>query len=122
MSRTDQAVRVARRFIVGSFVSDKLEEPPPELEQQDTNKILIQVRSGVGRALRGLAPAQTVEREVLLDLQRALETYGTMAPTLRVEQDVQFHLLVALKHLDPLNINEVAEDTRILDQLMDETR
>ena len=121
MADNELVTRVVQRFVLAGFgQGDGMDEPPPASEQRDTNKILSKLRAGVARTLRGLDGSQASERRALQALQKAVGRYDDdQVPTLRAEQDIQFHALVATKNLDePLDPKLLIEDAKTLGQLM----
>lgn len=113
--------RVVQRFVMASFRhAVDLEAPPPSLEQRDTRKILSRLKSGVALALKGLDHAQAAERQALMALQRSVALYDPeQVPTLRVEQEIQFHALLATKHLGgDWDAQTIHEDAKDLSRLM----
>ena len=120
MTDSDLAIRVVQRYVMASFVQGlSNEEPPPLAEVRQTSKILKSLLVGVGQRLRSLDRA--VERRALHGLLKTLSSYK-VAPTLRLEQDIQYHMLVALKHMGgPVDLKVVVADTTALSRLFAQT-
>lgn len=122
MTDSDLAIRVVQRYVMASFVQGlSNEEPPPAAEIRQTRKIFKSLLVGVGQRLKSLERSQTAERRVLQALSKTLLGYN-VSPTLRIEQDIQYHMLLALKHVEgSVDPRVVAKDTKALSTLFAQT-